>query len=114
MELSQQIYDATVLMLDGIDSGKLPMLKSISVAVVAELRARLRPGSEPEEDVLVTAGTLLCLAMLEHMQRQGLTEFTAGTFHMDFSGDDTALTRTAFRLLAPWCSGGMALRGVRV
>lgn len=114
MEVYESIRDQAVLLLDGVDADKLSLLDSISLAVEAELRARLRPGAQPAQDVIITAGTLLCVGMMEHLQRQGLTDFTAGTLRMDFAVQDSALAQMAYRLIAPWCSGGVVLKGVRV
>jgi len=90
------------------------LLDLVVDAVQQEIDARLRPDTDRAqcEEALTLAAVLLSVSAMRQLKETDISDFTAGTLKVSLRDDRSAYAQTAERLLAPWCAGGIAFRGV--
>lgn len=114
MSVQTDIRTAAAQMTGTLSARQEELLDTLCDAAAQELQLRLRPGITPETcGSCFTAAAALTAVSLFHAAQEGeVSEFDAAGLSVKLRTDG-AMRRLAEELLAPWCEGRTAFRGVR-
>ncbi len=118
MSLTEQIFAQASLLVQDLEGTDQELLKLFCQSAAAYLKAKLRPGLEPEDlkADFVAAASLYAVAALSETGEQGrIDQFTAGDLTLRRSSGNAAaccLRYQAELMMLPYTQGALAFMGV--
>lgn len=115
MSLQTDIQTAASQIVGALPADEETLLYTLCDAAMQELQRRLRPGVTPEDcgKCFTAAAALTAVSLFRAAQEGEVSEFGAAGLSVKLLADGGAMRKLAEELLAPWCDGGTAFRGVR-
>lgn len=114
MSLQKDVQTTALLIAGACSPAEQNLLYTFCDAAAQELMLRLRPGVAPEDcgKSFTAAAALMAVSLFRTAQEGEIAAFEAAGVSVRLT-DGEAIRKLAEALLAPWCEGGTAFRGVR-